>query len=285
MSKVLFLFEGAEYEPDLFETTIRLIALNSNFVNDGDGIVCVYGTHIYKLYSKLKTDDGLDLVGLLNENIDQYPNLRETLEDSEVTEDTFEAIYLLFDYDGHVNMPRVGDGSHIDGDTALMEMLDFFSDASENGKLLISYPMVEAIKHLSDEPTTIEDIITSRCKGPHCPNIECEQRADRDKCQPIRMYYKTLVNNQHPHRRKTENIHPHEWGCIFKCHLKVAELMCGDSRSIVSQSDIFTVQLSDFISMSCPQVAVLSSFPFLFLDFIGETALRERIDNLINNDI
>ncbi|MDE6065838.1 MAG: hypothetical protein K2G27_03350 [Duncaniella sp.] len=280
MSKVLFLFEGDKLEPGLFEATLPLIASDSNFVRDGNGIVCIYGTHIYTLYSKLKADDGLDLVGELIRNIDSYPQLREVLRDGEIPEEAFEATYLIFDYDGHVNMPRSADGSYIDGDMALMEMLDFFDDASDNGKLLISYPMGEAIKHLSDEPTSVEDIITSKCKGPHCPNMECEHRSDKSTCPPIKVY-KSIVNNLHPRRNRTENITPQEWGQIFKCHLKVAELMCdGTDHDISSQSGIFNIQLRDFISKSCPQVAVLSSFPFLYLDFIGKTALLERIDNL-----
>ena len=277
MSKILFLFEGAKYEPDVFETTIRLIAPELNFASGGKGIVCEYCTHIYTLYSKLKDDDGLDLIGLLMEEIDKFPRLRDAVKDSDVTEDTFEAIYLLFDYDGHVNMPLLDDGSRVDGDVALQEMLEFFDNASENGKLLVSYPMVEAIKHLSEEPSGRDEIVTSKCKGPHCPNMECEKRAT---CPSMKVYYKGLVNNLHPHRNKTENITAREWVSIFKCHLKVADLLCGDNYDIASQSDIFGAQLNDYISLPCPQVAVLSSFPFLFIDFLGEESLRQRFTQL-----
>ena len=279
MGKILLLFEGAAYEPEIFESTIPLLAPDSNIA---DGVVCEYCTHVYKLYSQLKADDGLGLIGLLMEEIDQYPRLRDAVEDGEVTEDIFEAIYLWFDYDGHVPMPLLDDGSRVDGDMALRDMLDFFDNASENGKLLISYPMVEAIKHLSAEPASKEEIVTSKCKGPHCPNQECEHRLDREECPPMRKYYKCLVNNLFPHRTKIENISGHEWASIFKCHLKVAELLCGDDYDISSQADIFYVQHKDYISRSCPQVAVLGSFPFLYLDFLGETLLRQQLIHLAN---
>lgn len=281
MSKILFLFEGRRFEPEVFKATIPLITPDSNFVNNDKGIVCEYCTHIYTLYSRLKADDGLDLVGLLMEQPDKFPRLCEAVEESGSPEETFESIYLLFDYDGHINMPRKEDGTHVDGDTALQNMLAFFNNASENGKLLISYPMVEAIKHLSEEPTTKETIVTSKCKGPNCPNMECENRFDRYSCPPIREHYKGLVNKLYPRRGKIENISPQEWGHIFICHLRVAELLCSTTGNITSQTNIFNVQLRDFISMQCPQVAVLSSFPFLFLDFLGETSLRERLNNLI----
>lgn len=280
MSKVLFLFEGDEYESDIFEATIPLIAPDSNFVNNGEGIVCEYCTHIYTLYSKLMADDGLDLVGLLMEHPEKYPRLTEAIGESEYPQDQFEAIYLLFDYDGHVNMPRKDDGTHVDGDEALTEMLNFFDDATENGKLLISYPMAEAIKHLSEEPSTKEEIVTAKCKGPHCPNMECEHRHDRTACPPMRKYYKGLVSEMHPERGNTEGIEPKEWGKIFRCHLRVAELMCDGRGDISSQTGIFDAQMSDYIPMACPQVAVLSSFPFLCLDFLGETSLRKRVNDL-----
>ncbi len=281
MSKILFLFEGDAYEPEIFTATVPVMAPRSNFSRSGDGVVCEYGTHIYSLYSKLKADDGLDLVELLlSDKLEKYPRLREAVGDNEYPQEVFEAIYLLFDYDGHVNMPRNDDGSHLDGDTALREMLDFFDDATENGKLLISYPMVEAIKHLSEPPAAKADIVTAKCKGPHCPNLECESRGDRNACPPVRKYYKSLVNNLHPSRSRTETIAPREWSRIFTCHIKVAQLMCSSASEIASQQDIFDVQLRDYISLSCPQVAVLSSFPFLYVDLIGEAALDARLGDL-----
>ena len=59
---------------------------------------------------------------------------------------------MFFDYDGHVNMPRNEHGAgHWDGDEVLGEMLKVFSDETDQGKLFISYPMVEAIQHIDCE--------------------------------------------------------------------------------------------------------------------------------------
>ena len=280
MSKILFLFEGSDTEPGIFEATVPVMLPDSNFVRSGKGVVCVYGTHIYTLYSRLKSDPGLDLVGLLMEHPDKYPALRDALADTEVSAEAFEAIYLLFDYDGHVNMPRTADGSHLEGDAALKEMFDFFDDASENGKLLISYPMVEAIKHLSAEPSTHHDIVTAKCKGPHCPNSECPDRHDRSKCPKVREYYKGLVNNLHPHRCRTADIKAAEWAGIFMCHLKVGQLICGLTDSLPSQQSIFNSQIRNFISRRCPQVAVLSGFPYLYADYLGFRQLLTRLTTI-----
>ena len=279
MSKILFLLEGASLEKDIFDSVIPLFLRGSNFDRE-DGVVCIYGTHIYTLYSKMRTDDGLDLVGLLLENVEKYPELQKVADESDGDPtEIFEAIYLLFDYDGHVNMPRTGDGSHIDGDAALAEMLDFFDDAVGNGKLLVSYPMGDAIKYLSDPPASKEEIELSKCKGPHCPNLSCEHRRNRMMCPPLRVF-KGDANNRHPEWVDIKEISPSDWTRIFSSHLKVGELLCGDTGNINSQIDIFRIQQRDYISQDCPKVAILSGFPFLFVDFIGIDKLRERLSGM-----
>lgn len=280
MSKILFLFEGKEYEPDIFKMSAPVIAPGSNFTKDSNGIICEFGTNIYKLYAKLKSDAGFDLIGLLLENPEKYPKLVEVVKDSPEPKEEFEAVYLIFDYDGHVPMPVQEDGTHLDGDETLKEMLAFFNEATGNGKLFISYPMCEAIKHLSAPPESREDIITAKCKGKHCPNDGCKGKEDRDTCPPVRQYYKGLVNRLSPRWRQTARITPGEWGAIFRHHLRVAEMLCLPDASITSQEDIFNIQLRDYISRGCPQVAVLSSFPFMIIDLIGEKRVRARLDAL-----
>lgn len=280
MGKVLLLFEGKVFEPQIFEATLPVLAPEFPFVSKENTIVCEYCTHIYTLYANLKNDPGLDLIGLLCEDLDKYPRLREAISGCEYPQDMFEAIYLLFDYDGHINMPRDKEGANIDGDVAISEMLNFFNATDENGKLLISYPMVESIKHLANEPITKQDIITSKCKGPHCQNNECKERLN---CPPVRRYYKALVNECQPHRSRLDNISSKEWAEIFDCHVKVAKLLCDNGEDINSQQELFNIQLRDYISQQCPKVAVLNSFPFLFLDFMGEINLKERIHQLISS--
>ena len=140
--------------------------------------------------------------------------------------------------------------------------------------------MVEAIKHLKEEPKTREELITTKCKGPHCPNFECEDRTDRDKCPPIRRFYKSFVNEVNPHWSKIENIKSHEWSNIFKYHLKTAELLCNLPLNEASQIRIFNEQKNHFINMTCPKVVVLSSLPFLFVDLLGVQAFQNRLVKL-----
>ena len=58
-----------------------------------------------------------------------------------MTRDDFSEVYLLFDYDTHqTNLGRKDD---VD---AVAQMLESFDNETENGKLYISYPMVEALR-------------------------------------------------------------------------------------------------------------------------------------------
>ena len=55
---------------------------------------------------------------------------------------TFSEIYLIFDYDfQNKNLPLDMMNRQID------EMLDLFDDETDNGRLYINYPMVEAIRY------------------------------------------------------------------------------------------------------------------------------------------
>ena len=51
----------------------------------------------------------------------------------------FAQIYLFFDYDGHATNAS---------DKKITELLSFFNEETEKGKLYISYPMVESFKHI-----------------------------------------------------------------------------------------------------------------------------------------
>ena len=58
-----------------------------------------------------------------------------------MTRDDFSEVYLFFDYDAHQTNLRKED----DAD-AVAQMLESFDNETENGKLYISYPMVEALR-------------------------------------------------------------------------------------------------------------------------------------------
>ena len=127
---ILFVFEGEKTERTITDSLLK------HFISKGNRVVISsFKTDIYTLYGKIKKDSDLDAFALVKEN-------DESLDD--FNRDSFSQLFLFFDYDGHSNAAN---------DSKIFELLDFFDEETENGKLFISYPMVEALKCIS----SIED--------------------------------------------------------------------------------------------------------------------------------
>lgn len=69
-------------------------------------------------------------------------------------------IYLFFDFDGHTNNLPLD----VDMEMALWQMIDVFDNETENGKLYISYPMVEALR---DVPAVGQECFLHCCVPVH----------------------------------------------------------------------------------------------------------------------
>jgi hypothetical protein len=134
---ILLVFEGAEREPAIFNNLKHLFLASTrpNVI-----YTAIYEAEIYQLWQAIKADPDLDLVGLLQErSLDNLKGVRR----SDVSE-----VYLFFDHDGHSHeyMP--------DYHAVIMDMVRFYSEETGNGKIYISYPMVEAIKDCSRDSTS-----------------------------------------------------------------------------------------------------------------------------------
>src|SRR5690606_8204219 len=127
-NNILFIFEGARTEIQIIEN------LQKFFINEDTSIHCVYGGEIYQLFKEIKADENLDTFNLLKERSFKNETILE-----EFTREDFAEIYLFFDYDGQ---------SKIADDNQLNELLEFFNEETDKGKLYISYPMVESLKHI-----------------------------------------------------------------------------------------------------------------------------------------
>lgn len=94
--------------------------------------------NLYMLYGRLAEEDfDVDLVEVLRESV---PAAKEALEG--VSRQDVAEVYLFFDYDPHQNNVPAGGAFP---DSIVEAMLDAFNNETENGKLYISYPMVEAL--------------------------------------------------------------------------------------------------------------------------------------------
>ncbi|MBY8609475.1 hypothetical protein K7N18_32155 [Burkholderia arboris] len=241
---ILFVFEGEKTEPKIVDSLLKF------YVNTpGRTVVkAIYGSEIYSLFHTIANDNDLDLFLLLK---DRDKN-KEVL--NGISKDDVSEIYLFFDYDAHA--PAAADGK-------LRDMLEKFCEETDVGKLYISYPMVEAIRHIR-EGTPFQDTIV-KCKE----NIGYK-KISSDECDAI---YKDVA------RLKESN-----WRHIIGEHCKKLNHLMTDDFSFpernFEQQEIFDRQLEKHIIPS-ESVAVLSALPVFAMDYYGHAKMKALLSQEI----
>ena len=125
----LFIFEGEKTENRFVKSMQRSFFKNEQF----EIVNLPAKQNIYMIYETMKKDDfETDIVEILRE---KYEEADEEFPD--ISRQNISEVYLFFDYDVHQNNTAY---QH-----ALVDMLKAFDNETENGRLYISYPMVEAV--------------------------------------------------------------------------------------------------------------------------------------------
>ena len=156
---ILFIVEGEDLEPAFIRQMADLYKLDYEITS--------VRTNIHNLYSKLKDGDGfLDvkivLKEILQKTIDSLRLQEATVTLQEKIEQiafeignldkSFESIYLIFDSELHDSVPP--GVSQMEGVqknyNQLKEMIDFFDNETEQGKLYVNYPMMESYRDCDD---------------------------------------------------------------------------------------------------------------------------------------
>lgn len=146
---ILFVFEGLKAEPTVFGSLEKLFL-------SGEEVRMVKCSHdLPTLYKRLKSND-FDLfrsLPLTENGIDVPDGIR--------LDTMFSQIFLFFDYDfqNRIGLENVN--------TILEEMLGFFDNETDNGKLYVNYPMIESLKYTKTLPDanywkyTVQDRLAS----------------------------------------------------------------------------------------------------------------------------
>lgn len=199
--------------------------------------------NLYMLYNAMTESDGfsLDFVEVIR---DLIPGANEEL--NEIKRDDIDEIFLIFDYDIHqTNLPK-----DVDSIAATNEMFNFFNNETENGKLYVSYPMIEAIY----------DFLDSSCT----PFTECYILNDS-----FENYKKTVGNNT---TRSSRHFRYPEWENILTCFSqRLVCLMQSQSidyeyyKSYITPKTIMEKQLE--LSKKYSSSFVISALPELLFDY------------------
>lgn len=230
-NNILFVFEGASTEVQIIEN------LQNHFINENVNVHCVYGGEIYQIFKKIQNDDDLDTFNLLKERSDENEDVLKNY-----NRDDFAEIYLFFDYDGH---------SRIADDEKLKELLAFFNEETDKGKLYISYPMVESLKHIIND-----EHFQKSC-------IECKEN----------IKYKKIVSDEaQKHLIDFTSYKAETWKELISLHLKKMNYLCENKftlpEKLFTQLEIFLNQEAKYINPH-KKVSILSAFPVFIHDYYG----------------
>lgn len=253
---ILFVFEGVEREPRVFRTLERL------FFGQGERIVCSFGNNIYELYRQLQEFEGDgDIVSILRENWADLPDGVKTSDFSE--------IYLFFDYDFQNENLTLEEMNY-----RLREMLEMFDDETDNGKLYVSYPMVESLcytKELPDEHF-VEYTVSRN---------DCMERPFKDLAKEF-SYYGSLdfielpdFGHHKPSKREYARV-KQNWIWLVQQHTEKACYICigrnavPEDKEAVTQPRIFEGQCGKYLCEG-EKLAVLNGFPLFLFEYFKDS--------------
>ncbi|AQT58745.1 hypothetical protein [Cellvibrio sp. PSBB023] len=238
MERTLFVFEGERLEKLYFQSLERAF-----FDGQQSRILVSFKNDIYELYKQLNAEDDLDPFDLIKElnplakNMELLTNLRR---------DQISQIYLFFDMEPHDQQfdPQ-----------KLLDMLALFDNETEQGKLFISYPMIEAIRDIND-------------------HIEYLTRTARlDDCAG--KHYKPLsAERGNPIYQDARKINKPVWQGLISVNLQKANYLISgsnDQTPVIDQQLIAQAQLDQFVPRG--EISILAAFPIFLADYFGSKVL------------
>lgn len=257
---ILFVFEGAKREPDLFR------AIETLFFQDKQNIVCSFGNNIYELYNELQSFEGDgDIVSILKE---RYQGQKDSPFTEDAKSSDFSEIYLIFDYDfqnKNISLDVMN--------SQLEEMLDKFNDETDNGRLYINYPMVEAIRYTKNLPD--KDYWTYVVSKKECTDSSFKSIADSFSD------YKSLdfltLSTRRTATEKEIRSRLDNWRLLIVQNVSKANYICSgenempEDKDAVSQNAIFDAQKVYIIRSE--SVSILSAFPLFLFDYFPKERL------------
>lgn len=260
--RIAFIYEGVQAEDELL-SNMQQVYLSEfyevqTFSFPADG-------NIYMLWKRLIDDEfDTNVVDILKE---MSAEARDRIQKQNLKASDFSEIYLFFDYDGHaaafsdetvseanelckrLGMPEVRNKWDI-----LERMLLVFQNETEEGKLYVSYPMIESIKEINSE--------TAEYKTLYMP-------LERTSAYKHRFVEKTDYGN---YSALTKD----KWDIACSASVKQANLIvkfkewCPYNEFIdeVTQLDIYHAQKTYYINAAEERLlAILNSVPLFLIEY------------------
>ena len=250
-SKILFIMEGEIADPQLLNSLLDAYKTVLDYDGDSSNVIVSYTSSIYSLYNELKKLDNDE-----DEFADLFPIVQKKDKSlNRYSRDEFSAIYLFFDLDIHKRDEKKAG-------MQLGEMVKTFNNETENGKLFISYPMVETAKICDKKEGLFKE------DRKIFPLENCEKGG-----------FKQFAHNHTRSAIKTDSLE--NWNIICKENYRKANWIMTGSCSIphipylkkMEQEDILDKEL-EFVKNS-NSVATLSAYPMWLKDQLDAETIEE----------
>ena len=161
---IALIYEGPKAEYNIFnnikkvfftDDTIVKISLDS-MQEKLEFIDASYGGNIFDFYNSFSKDQDMDIIAFIQERIRNNTALSKKYSDFlKYDRSMFSEIYLFFDFEIHHNLNYgnknrgIEPQKDLERKILLLEaMLNLFSNETENGKLYLSYPMIESLRDI-----------------------------------------------------------------------------------------------------------------------------------------
>lgn len=246
-AKVLIVLEGEQPEGNTLARLQRAFPEELADLSE-DLVKIIFKSNIYSLYGKLKDDDGfLDVVAVIKEQHKEDKELQD------LDRESVSQVFLFFDLDIHGLAQSIEQSCE-----QLDELLNFFDNETENGKLFLSYPMVEVV-NICDQSNGLMSEDRNLFKI-----CDCEGDGFKHFVNDLNRDSKTICR-----ANSREN-----WLIISRANYEKAKwlmhLTPEELFSVLDQMQQATILKHQQILIKHDNVvATLSAFPFFLLEYVG----------------
>ena len=259
---ILFVFEGKD-ESYIFKTLEHL------FFKKKERRICCFNQNIYELFKLMQESDFTeDIVSVIRDKR-KFPEgnpLADVVDVSDVSE-----VYLFFDYDFQNKNISLNEANR-----QVEEMLGFFDNENENGKLYVNYPMLESIRctwELPDENYWSYSVRRSECNDfknwltveyPFYKSMDFAVLPVDRKNGELRL---GMVSREQKETLKKN------WQYLKQQNVSKANYLCTGKNEMparkeeVGQQFIFRNQLAKFVNTPECRVSILNAFPLFLYEY------------------
>ena len=248
---IAVIVEGQRYEIGVFNSFQKYVM--STLGNSVPKVISLPAeANIYMLWKKFSEDEDVDIIEIVRES-----SAEAAKQLNGYTRNDFSEIFLFFDFDAHQDNLT----SNENPNTVVRQMLETFSNETENGKLYISYPMAESIR----------DNLPDSCEafsGNCCILYQVEN-------------YKQLSGKDNPNtgvtRYKKEN-----WKTVIACfknrlsRLFEQPLTYSDCKQ---KNPLRVYEQQTKMINDRSQIVIISAFPEFFIDYYKIEVIEEYLES------